>query len=144
MERIVKRLIALAAALTAVASLVSGAGATVGKDTFAGRWVGIEAPVGDGSTDIMTISGPNSIGARNWVYYETNASGYCSPGDGGPLTAAGTAYAVGDTLTVTVTFTKCANGLPGAFPPPFDLNMTATGDGHINWGGVIFSRAGTS
>lgn len=139
-----KRLIVLAAALIAAASLANAAEATAGRDTFAGRWVGIEVPVGDGSTDIMTISGPNATGSRTWVYYETNASGYCSPGGGGPLRAAGTAYAVGDTLTVTVTSTQCANGLPGTFPPPFELTMTATGDGHINWGGVILSRAGTS
>jgi hypothetical protein len=44
---------------------------------------------------------------------------------------------------VTVTVAKCANGLPGALPTPFDISMTATGDGHMNWGGVIFSRAGT-
>jgi hypothetical protein len=37
----------------------------------------------------------------------------------------------------------CANGQPGAFPPPFQVTMTATGDGQIDWGGVIFSRAGT-
>ena len=89
----------------------------------------------------MAISGPEADGSRNWVYYENNASGICSPGGGGPFSASGTGHVVGDTLTVTVTFTKCWNGLPGAFGPPFDISMSATGDGHIDWSGVIFSRA---
>ena len=57
--------------------------------------------------------------------------------------ASGTATSVGDTLTVTFTSATCANGQPGAFPPPFQVTMTATGHGHIDWGGVIFSRVGT-
>jgi hypothetical protein len=138
-----KLLAAIATATAAVLVLAAQAGA-VGRDSFTGRWVGIEIPVGDGSTDSMVISGPADNGTRTWLYYETNASGYCSPGGGGPLTAAGTAYAVGDTLTVTITFAQCANGLPGAFPPPFEQTMTATGDGHLDWGGIILSRAGTS
>jgi hypothetical protein len=126
-------------AATVVLVLATPAGA-VGRDAFTGRWVGVEIPIGDGSTDYMTIGGPDASGVRTWVYWETGAS-YCS--DGGPLSASGTAQVVDGTLTVTVTFTKCANGLPGAFPPPFDISMFTTGDGHINWGGVIFSRAGT-
>jgi hypothetical protein len=142
--RAVKRSLgATAAALVVIAaSLVPAAPAgAAGQDAFTGRWVGVEFPVGDGSTDYMVISGPNAQGTRTWRYWETNASGYCSPGGGGPLAAAGTSHSVGDTLTVTVTSTECANGLPGAFPPPFDLSMTATDDGQINWGGVILSRS---
>lgn len=137
----VRRLLLLAAALIAAGALAGGTGATVGKDTFAGVWVGVEIPVGDGSTDVMAISGPSSDGSRKWLYYETNASGYCN---GGPLSAEGTADAVGNVLTVTVMFTYCFNGSPGAFPPPFNITMTATGDGHINWNDVIFSRVGRS
>jgi hypothetical protein len=146
MKRTVLRMKWLAVALFAVAAvLVSGAPAgAVGRDAFTGHWVGIEIPVGDGSTDYMVISGPNANEKRTWEYWETNASGYCSPGGGGPLSAAGTGYVVGDTLTVTITSAKCANGLPGAIPLPFDISMFATGGGHINWGGVIFSRAGTT
>jgi hypothetical protein len=87
----------------------------------------------------MTIGGPNANGVRTWVYWETGAS-YCG---GGPLSASGTATAVGGELTVTVTFTKCANGSPGAFPPPFDTTMDLTSNGNIDWVGVIFSRYGT-
>lgn len=134
-----RRLLFVAAALITAATLAGGAGATVGRDAFAGVWIGVEIPVGDGSTDVMSISGPSSDGSRKWLYYETNASGYCN---GGPLSAEGTAHAVGNLLTVTVTFTHCFNGSPGAFPPPFDLIMTATGDGRIDSSGVIFSRLG--
>jgi hypothetical protein len=82
----------------------------------------------------MAIGGPNSDGSRTWRYYETNASGYCGPGGGGPLSAAGTARAVGATLT---------NGQPGAFPPPFQITMTSLGNGTIDWNGVIFNRLGS-
>jgi hypothetical protein len=116
-----------------------GAGASVGKDTFAGVWIGVET-TGDGSTDTMAISGPRSNGSRTFLYYETDAS-YCG---GGPLAAAGTAHADGDLLTVTITFTRCLNGSAGAFPPPFEITMSATSDGHIDWGGVILSRLGMS
>ena len=88
----------------------------------------------------MAISGPRADGSRTWLYYETNASGYCN---GGPLSAAGTASAVGATLTITVTFTSCANGQPGAFPPPFQITMTSLGNGTIDWSGVIFNRLGS-
>jgi hypothetical protein len=30
-----------------------------------------------------------------------------------------------------------------SLPTPFDISMFSTGDGHINSGGVIFSRAST-
>jgi hypothetical protein len=139
-----KSFAALAAAAVTAATVVLLAAApagAAGRDPFTGHWVGVEIPIGDGSTDYMTIGGPNASGVRTWVYWETGAS-YCS--DGGPLSASGTGQVVGGTLTVTVTFTKCANGLPGAFPPPFDISMFATGDGQINWGGVIFNRYGAS
>jgi hypothetical protein len=138
-----KQLLLLAAACTGAVTLAASAGATTTRDPFAGVWVGIEIPVGDGSTDTMAISGPNSDGSRTWRYYETNASGYCSPGGGGPLSAAGTASAVGATLTITVTFTRCANGQSGAFPPPFQITMTSLGNGEIDWSGVIFTRLGS-
>lgn len=136
----------LSTALAAVVALlvVAAPAGAAGRDAFTGRWVGVEIPIGDGSTDYMVISGPNADGTRTFEYWETNASGYCSPGGGGPLSAGGTAVSVGDTLTVTFTSTRCANGSPGAFPPPFDVVMSATGDGHLDWGGLTFSRAGAS
>jgi hypothetical protein len=135
-------LAALVSAIIALVLVLPAAAGAAGQDEFTGVWVGVEIPVGDGSTDYMAISGPRADGSRTWRYWETNASGYCSPGGGGPLSAAGTASAVGDTLSVTVTFAHCANGLPGAFPTPFSITMTAIGDGQINWGGVIFVRRG--
>jgi hypothetical protein len=132
-----------AAAIAAAAALASAAPAgAVGQDAFTGRWVGVEIPIGDGSTDYFVFSGPNADGVRTFRYYETNASGYCGSGGGGPLSASGTATSVGGTLTATFTSATCANGQPGAFPTPFQVTMDATGDGHIDWGGVIFSRAG--
>jgi hypothetical protein len=134
-------LLALTAALAAVVSVALVAGAPAIADPFAGVWVGYEAqpPVGDGSTDYMAIGLPGTTGKRAWLYYETNASGYCG---GGPLAAAGKGRSQGDLLTVTVTSTRCANGAAGAFPPPFDLEMTASQDGSIDWGGLIFERIG--
>jgi len=130
------------AATTAMTVLASAAPAgAAGQDPFAGHWVGVEVPIGDGSTDYMTISGPNASGTRTWVYWETGAS-YCS--DGGPLRASGTGTAVGGELTVTVTFTKCANGLPGAFPPPFVTTMDLTGNGQLDWVGITFNRYGSN
>lgn len=138
-----RHLLLLTAACAGAVALAASAGATIPRDSFTGVWVGIEVPIGDGSTDVMAISGPNSDGSRTWRYYETNASGYCSPGGGGPLSAAGTARAIDATLTITVTFTHCANGQPGAFPPPFQITMTALGNGTIDWNGVIFNRLGS-
>ena len=135
----------LAAALVAVVAMLAPAAVSVGPaaaqasgDAFTGVWVGVEIPVGDGSTDIMNISAPKADGTRTFRYWETYAS-YCG---GGPLTANGTAVSAGSTLTVTFAFTLCANGSPGAFPPPFDVVMSATADGRINSGGVFFSRVG--
>jgi hypothetical protein len=105
-----------------------------------GNWVGIEIPVGDGSVDAMTF-GRTAGGKLFWHYRETNASGYCVPG-GGTLIARGPASAHGNTVTVTITHAQCANGAPGAIPTPFTVTMTRTA-GHINWDGVIFSRAGS-
>jgi hypothetical protein len=134
-----------AATIAAATALASAAPAgAAGRDAFTGRWVGVEIPIGDGSTDYFVFGGPNANGVRTVRYYETNASGYCGPGGGGPLSASGTATSAGDTLTVTFTSATCANGEPGAFPPPFDTTMTATGNGHVDWGGVIFSRAGAA
>src|SRR5690348_4216761 len=87
-------LVSAAATLTFVLPAAAHSTRMAGRDTFTGRWVGIESPIGDGSTDVMAISGPNADGSRTWIYYETNASGYCSRGGGGPLTAAGTAHAI--------------------------------------------------
>lgn len=110
-----------------------------GGDAFTGVWVGIESPVGDGSTDVMAISGASAQGTRTWRYYETDASGYCG---GGPLSASGSATTDGSQLTVTVTVTHCSNGSAGSFPPPFQITMTSLGNGQIDWGGVIFNRLG--
>jgi hypothetical protein len=55
-----------AALIAAVAILAAAAPAgAVGRDAFTGHWVGIEIPIGDGSTDYMTISGPNANGTRH-------------------------------------------------------------------------------
>lgn len=133
------RLLLLAAACVGAATFATGAGTASGVDPFTGVWVGIEAPVGDGSTDVMAISGAGASGTRTWLYYETDASGYCG---GGPLGASGTAAATGNVLTVTVTATHCANGSPGSFPPPFQITMTSLGSGQIDSSGVIFDRLG--
>jgi hypothetical protein len=134
-----RRLLALAVAVAAAATLAGIASGNVARDPFTGVWIAVENP-GDGSTDVMSISAPRAGGARTWLYYETNASGYCN---GGPLAAAGTAPAAsGDVLTITVKFTYCFNGSPGSFPPPFVVPATATGGGQLVWSGVTFSRAG--
>jgi hypothetical protein len=133
-------LVSAVATLTFVLPAAAHSNRAASRDAFTGVWVGVESPVGDGSTDLMAISGPSSDGSRKWLYYETNASGYCS---GGPLSAAGAANAVGNLLTVTVTFTHCFNDSPGSIPPPFDITMTSTGNGQIDWNGVIFTRAGS-
>jgi hypothetical protein len=133
------RLVLLAAACAGAATFAVTAGATPGGDPFTGVWIGIESPVGDGSTDVMAISGAGADGTRTWRYYETDASGYCG---GGPLSASGAASAAGSVLTVTVTATHCFNGSPGSFPPPFQLTMTSLGGGRIDSGGVIFNRLG--
>jgi hypothetical protein len=134
------RMTLFTAALIALAAvLVSAAPAgAVGQDAFTGVWVGVEIPVGDGSTDVMNISAPEADGTRTYRAWETFAT-YCA---GGPLTSSGTAQSTGNTLTVTITFVQCANGSPGAFPPPIQATMTATASGQINSGGVIFSRVG--
>lgn len=136
----IRRLLVLAAAFAVAATLVVTAGATRATDPFAGVWVGQEAPppTGGGSTDYMAIGRPGPNGARAWLYYETWAT-FCG---GDALAAAGKGRSEGDLLTVTVTWVRCANGSPGAFPAPFEIAMTATGDGRIDWGGVIFVRAG--
>jgi len=138
-----KQLLLFAATCISALTLAASVGATTTRDSFAGVWVGVEIPIGDGSTDIMAIGGPNSDGSRTWRYYETNASGYCGPGGGGPLSAAGTTRAVGATLTITVISAQCTNGQPGAFPPPFQITMTSLGNGTIDWNGVIFNRLGS-
>lgn len=136
----IKRLFVLVIAVGLMAATMT-VGAYASGDPFAGLWVGQEEqpPNGDGSTDYMAIGRPGPNGARTWLYYETWAT-FCG---GGPLAAAGKGYADGNVLTVTVKWLRCENGSPGAFPPPFDLTMSATGDGHIDWGGVIFSRIGS-
>jgi hypothetical protein len=135
-----KRLLLFVAACASAVTFAASAAAAA-RDPFTGVWVGIESPVGDGSTDVMAISGASAGGTRTWLYYETDASGYCG---GGPLSAAGTATASGVVLTVTVTATHCFNGSPGSFPPPFQLTMISLGNGEIDSGGVIFNRAGAN
>jgi hypothetical protein len=134
-----KRLLLLTVVCLAAGGFATSAGAVTASDPFAGVWIGIESPVGDGSTDIMAISAPATGQTRTWLYYETDASGYCG---GGPLAAAGTATTVGNLLTVTVTVTHCFNGSVGSSPPPFQLTMTSLGNGELDWGGVIFDRLG--
>ena len=131
------------AAFAAAAALTVSGGAAATRDPFAGVWVGAEFPVGDGSTDYMLIGRPGADGRRTYVAYETGAT-FCGGSPLSPLASAGFGYATGDVLTVTITTAYCFNGSPGAFPLPVDATMTATADGHIDGGGVIFSRIGVS
>jgi hypothetical protein len=133
-----RQVVVLAALLVAAAAMAGGARAAT-SDPFTGVWIGVESPIGDGSTDVMAIGTPRADGTRTWLYYETNASGFCG---GGPLSAAGTTTSAGSVLTATVTGTHCFNGSPGTIARPFDITMSATGDGHVDWAGVIFSRLG--
>ena len=137
----IKRWLVLAAVTAVAAALVAGAGATAGRDQFAGAWVGQEAspPSGDGSTNFMVIGRQSRNRSRTWLWYETYAT-FCG---GGPLAAAGKGRSDGQVLTVTVTRLRCANGSPGAIPTPFDLTFVATTDGHLDFGGLIFSRIGS-
>ena len=133
------RLILLGAALATVAAVFVGAGAAAPKDSFTGAWIGVEDPIGDGSTDYMFFSAPGKDGVRNYHAWEDWAT-FCG---GGPLSSSGTAHSVGNTIDITITSARCANGSPGAFPLPVTVSAFATGDGHINAGGVIFSRIGS-
>lgn len=138
----IKRLLVLAAVGLMAAILAVGAGAV--GDPFAGAWIGHDPapPAGDGSTNYMAIGRPATDGSRKWLYYETDASGFCA---GGPLAAVGTGRSVGAVLTVTVTRTRCANGSPGGIPRPFDITFVATQDGRLDGGGgVFFTRVGVS
>jgi hypothetical protein len=125
-----------------VATVLVSAGAASVNDLFAGLWIGHEPapPAGDGSTDYMMIGRPGPGGARMWLYYETNASGYCA--GGGPLAAAGKGRSEDNVLAVTITWTRCANGSPGAIATPFDVTVTAAGDG-LDFFGVPFTRLGS-
>jgi hypothetical protein len=136
----VKLSVVLAVMVAAAAAASVGLGAVSARDPFVGAWVGVEVPVGDGSTDYMQIGAPGAGGTRSFHSWETWAT-FCG---GGPLRTSGTAHSAGDVLTVTITSFKCANGSPGASPPPIVITMVATGDGHIDSGGVIFSRIGSS
>jgi hypothetical protein len=133
-----KRLVLLAAS-AAAAAVFAGSSAAAPADPFVGAWVGVESPVGDGSTDYMVLGAPGAHGVRSYHAWETWAT-FCG---GGPLASSGTAVSAGNVLTVTIAFAACANGSPGAFPLPVVVTMTATGDGHIDAGGVIFSRIGS-
>ena len=128
----------LLAACAAAAAVFAGSSVAAPADAFVGAWVGVESPVGDGSTDYMVLGAPGAKGVRPYRAWETWAT-FCG---GGPLASSGTAVSAGDVLTVTITSAACANGSPGAFPLPVVVTMTATGDGHIDAGGVIFSRIG--
>ena len=135
-----KRMFVFAATFAVASVLAAGVGATGFSDPFVGVWVAQEGPPpsGDGSTDYMAIGRPSRNGTRTFLFAETGAT-FCG---GGPFVAAGTGHSEGNTLTVTIMGFRCANGSPGAFPAPFELVMTATGDGHIDFGGgLIFSRA---
>lgn len=134
----VRRLLIVAAVLALTATTVVSTGAASLSDPFTGVWIGREEPPpnGDGSTDFMVIGSPGRGGNRTWLYYETWAT-FCG---GGPLSASGVGRSEGAVLTVTVTRFRCSNGSPGAFPAPFELTMEAMADGHIDWGGVVFTR----
>ena len=138
----IKRLLVLAAVIAVAAALVAGAGATAGRDPFVGAWVGQEAspPSGDGSTNFMVVGRQSRNRSRTWLWYETFAT-FC--GGDVELAAAGKGRSEGQVFTVTVTRLRCANGSPGAIPTPFDLTFVATPDGHLDFGGLIFSRIGS-
>jgi len=133
-------------AVAALATVIVSGGFAANRDAFAGLWVGQELapPAGDGSTDFMAIGLPKQDGTQSWLYYETNASGYCAAGGGGPLTAFGTGTANGTVLTVTVRTAVCANGAAGSFPTPFDLPVTSVDGDHVEFSGVAMSRIGSS
>jgi len=135
------RKIVLAATCAAVAAVFAAPSAAAPADPFVGAWVGVESPVGDGSTDYMVLGAPGPNGRRTYLAYETGAS-FCGGSPLSPLFSAGFGYSSGNLLTVTITTAHCFNGSPGAFPLPVDVTMTATSDGHIDAGGVIFSRIG--
>ena len=128
----------LLAACAAAAAVFAGSSVAAPADPFVGAWVGVESPVGDGSTDYMVLGVPGAAGVRRYRAWETWAT-FCG---GGPLASSGTAVSAGNVLTVTITSAACANGSPGAFPLPVVVTMTAIVDGHIDAGGVIFSRIG--
>ena len=130
------------AACATVAAVFAGSSAAAPADPFVGAWVGVESPVGDGSTDYMLIGAPGPNGKRTYLAYETGAT-FCGGSPLSPLFTAGVGHSVGSVLTVTITTAYCFNGSPGAFPLPVDVTMTATSDGHIDAGGVIFSRIGS-
>jgi hypothetical protein len=135
----IRRMFIIAATCAVAAALAAGVGATGFSDPFAGVWVGQEAapPTGDGSTDYMAIGRPSSNGTRTFLYAETWAT-FCG---GGPFFASGTGISESKVLNATITAFRCANGSPGAIPPPLQISMTATGDGRIDWGGgLLFSR----
>ena len=133
-----RRFLVLGAALAVVATVLVSTGAASAHDPFAGVWISPEgqSPDGDGSTNITAIGLPGQNGARSWVWYETFAT-FCG---GGPMAAAGKGRSEGQVLTVTVTWLRCANGSPGSTPTPFDLTFDATTDGHLDLGGLIFTR----
>jgi hypothetical protein len=136
-------LVVLAVAASAVvAAVFAGSSEAASQDPFAGAWVGVESPVGDGSTDYMFIGAPGTNGKRTYLAYETGAT-FCGGSPLSPLFSAGFGYSTGSVLTVTIASAHCFNGSPGAFSLPVDVTMTATSDGHIDAGGVIFSRIGT-
>jgi len=131
-----KRLILLVAVGgIVIAAAFAGAGAAR-ADTFVGAWVGVESPVGDGSTDYMVIGAAGPSGVRAYAAWEDWAT-FCG---GGPLSSWGTAVSDGGNLRITITGFECENGSSGATPPPIVLDGFATGDGRIDIGGVIFSR----
>jgi len=130
------------AASAAVAAVFAGSSAAGPADPFVGAWVGVESPVGDGSTDYMLLGAPGPNGRRTYLAYETGAT-FCGGSPLSPLFSAGFGYSTGSVLTVTITTAHCVNGSPGAFPLPVDVTMTATSDGHLDAGGVIFSRIGS-
>ena len=130
-------------AVAAAATLAVTGGAAADRGPFTGAWVGVESPIGDGSTDYMVIGAPGQDGRRQYRAWETGAT-FCGGSPLSALSSAGFGYSTGDVLTVTITTAHCANGSPGVFPLPVDVTMSATSDGHIDAGGVIFSRIGSS
>jgi len=139
-----RRALAVGAVVALAAVIAVGGGFAANRDGFTGLWVGQELapPNGDGSTDFMAIGLPTKDGTQSWLYYETNASGYCAAGGGGPLTAFGSGTASGTVLTVTVRTAVCANGAPGSFPTPFDLPVTSVDADHVEFSSVPMSRIG--
>lgn len=127
--------------VTATAGLVVAGTALAGPDPLRGAWVSVDP---DGSITRVAFSAPGPDGVRNFILVDSY-SDYCAlggPGTGSGVTGHGTAVVDGTHVTITIMRTHCANGAPGAFPPPLEFGATLH-DGILDYGdGVYAVRAG--